>query len=61
MVGAYTVVAKRSAARPGGLTIGYPSKKLALKAAKIVFGQWPIVSVMGPDGSVVAELGSDGA
>ena len=55
MNSAFHLVARRATDKAGALTIGYPTKELAIAAVNIVRCQWPIVTVTAPDGSLVLQ------
>ena len=55
MDGQFVLTAKRDFPRTGGLTIGYPSKELALAAAEIIRHLWATVRITAPDGSLLLQ------
>ena len=50
----YTLLAERHPA--GKLTIGYPSRELAVTAAEVIAHLWETITITGPDGSLVLKL-----
>jgi hypothetical protein len=54
----FVLTATRDFPRSGSLTIGYPSKELALSAAAIIRHLWATVMVTAPDGSLLMQLES---
>jgi hypothetical protein len=55
MDGQFVLTAKRDSPRTGGLTIGYPSKELALAAAEIIRHLSATVRITAPDGSLLLQ------
>ncbi len=55
----FTLKAKRNRADPPSLTIAYPTQQYAFAAAEIFRDRWPVVTITGPDGSIVLDVEKD--
>ena len=49
----YLLIAKRDPDLSSGLKIGYPTKQHAIAAVDAIAPLWSVVTITGPDGSLV--------